>query len=89
MYSDYIVARTVCHDGDKHALYYYDNTQLFNCYTECGSFDVIELIQKVKGLDFNAAIYYLVNFFNLQWRLSENDDMDYSLEDWKIGRAHV
>lgn len=84
MYSDYIVALTICHSGDSHKLYYYENTQLFNCYTNCNSFDVIELVQKVKCLDLNSAIYYLVNFFNLQWRIDDKDDYDYSLEDWKI-----
>ena len=45
MYSNYIVARTVCHGGDSHKLYYYENTQLFKCYTgSCGSFDVFELV---------------------------------------------
>ena len=29
MFSNYIVARTICHDGDSHKLYYYENTQLF------------------------------------------------------------
>lgn len=84
MYSDYIEAVTICHCGDSRKLVYYDNTQLFNCYTECGYFDIIELVQKVRGLDFNDSIFYLVNFFNLQWKIQDKDEYDYSLEDWKI-----
>ena len=46
---DIIVSRTVCHGGDSHKLYYYENTHLFRCYTECSDiFDIFELIIKVK-----------------------------------------
>ena len=83
---EYIVSKTICHnvvDGSR-KLYYYYNTQLFTCFTHCGTFDIIELVQKVKNLDLNAAIYFLVSFFNLEWKISEADDIDYSVEDWKI-----
>ena len=85
MYSDYLVAKTICHGGDSKKLYYYENTQLFKCYTGgCGSFDIFELVQKQKCLsDLNKAIYFVVNFFNLQGKIDEEDD-DYSIEDWKI-----
>lgn len=84
LFNTYIVAKTICHNGDTHKLYYYENTQLFKCYTgECGTFDIFELISKTKELDLNQAIYFVVNFFNLQ---SEVSDTDESLltEDWKI-----
>lgn len=81
---DYIVAKTICHCGSTNKLYFYNNSDYFQCYTQCGTFDVIELIQKVKGLDFNAAIYFLVNFFNLQWKIDDKDDAEYNQEDWKI-----
>ena len=49
---DYIIAITVCHGGDSHKLYYYENTQLFRCYSgECGVFDVFELIQIIENID--------------------------------------
>ena len=82
---DYIVARTICHDGDSRKLYYYENDGmgLFQCYTHCGSFDVFELVQKVKHLDdLNSAVYFVVNFLNLQSQLEEVDDQEYT-EDWK------
>lgn len=84
MYGSYIVAKTICHNGDTHKLYYYENTQLLKCYTgSCGSFDIFELIQKIQDVDLNKAIYYIVNFFNLQSKLDEVDE-DFSIEDWKI-----
>lgn len=85
MYGNYIVAKTICHDGDTHKLYWYENTRLFKCYSgSCGSFDIFELVQKHQGIDdLNKAIYFVVNFFNLQGRVAESDD-DYSSEDWKL-----
>lgn len=92
MFSDYIIARTICHNGinpDSSAgkkLYYYFNSNLFQCYSHCGTFDIFELIQKVKGTeDLNAAIYFVVNFFNLNSQLDE--DIEFSndnIEDWKF-----
>ena len=29
MYNGFFVSLTICHDGDSHKLYYYDNTKLF------------------------------------------------------------
>ena len=41
-----IISRTICHGGYSHKLYYYENTKLFKCYTDClDSFDIYELIK--------------------------------------------
>jgi len=83
MFSNYIIARTICHGGDSRKLYYYENTALFNCFTHCGSFDIFELVQKVQDMDdLNAAVSFIVNFFNLQSKLKNSEDFD--LEDYKI-----
>ena len=76
MFNTYIVARTICHGGDTHKLYYYNNTQLFKCYSgSCGSFDIFELVQKVEDIkDLNTAVFYIVNFFNLQSKIEEVDE---------------
>ena len=83
-----LICRTICHGGESHKLYYYDNTKLFRCYTECDdSFDIFELIIKVKKIDHQNwtlynAISYVINYFGL--------DLDYSLlesptiPDWGI-----
>lgn len=92
-----IICKTICHNhGDdlinaSRKLYYYSNggedgNGVFQCYTNCGSFDIFELIQKVKGVDFDTAIFYVVNFFNLNWKISDDYDnsIDLSiLEKWK------
>ena len=47
-----IMAQTICHGGHSHKLYYYNNTKLFRCYTNCGdAFDIFDLILKVKQVD--------------------------------------
>ena len=82
MFSNYIVAKTICHQGDTHKLYWYENTTLFRCYSgDCGAFDVFELVQKIEDIDdLNKAVYFVVNFFNLQGKIEEADE-DFSLED--------
>ena len=80
---DYITAITVCHGGDSHKLYYYDNTKLFKCFTHCGTMDIFELLMKIKQIDLNTAVSYVVNFFNLGWKIKNKDDVDNFL-DWRI-----
>lgn len=90
VYSDYIVSKTICHGGDSYKLYYYDNTNLFKCYTgSCGSFDIFELILRIKKVeDLNAAVNFIVNFFNLQTQLEELDETD-TFFDWRyFDRRH-
>lgn len=58
----FFTARTICHnrlgEGSR-KLYYYENTKLFQCFTDCaGSFDIYELVQKVKNLNKEYKIYY-------------------------------
>lgn len=50
---DFIVFPTCCHNlvGGSPKLYYYKNTHLFHCYTECAaSFDIFELLIKMHKL---------------------------------------
>ncbi|MGN0992838.1 MAG: hypothetical protein ACI4PE_02845 [Bacilli bacterium] len=66
-----IISKTICHCGESHKLFYYDNTKLFRCYTECSDiFDIFELIikvQKILGNDFTLfkALKFIINFFNI------------------------
>lgn len=66
-----ILNKTICHCGQSHKLYYYSNTKLFKCYTDCGgeAWDIFELVRKVKqrelGQEFTlpAAIKYVADYF--------------------------
>jgi len=65
-----LIFQTVCHnieDTGSYKLYYYDNTKLFNCYTECqSSFDIFDLITKNKKVlhrewEFKDSIFHVMN----------------------------
>lgn len=68
-----IISRTICHGGQSRKLYYYCNTHLFRCYTDCGddAWDVFELIRKIRiretGKDYplQKAIAFIVDYFNI------------------------
>ena len=44
------ICETICHNlhGGSHKLYYYHEDKLFVCYSQCGSMDIIELVNKAK-----------------------------------------
>lgn len=87
---DLIIARTICHNGDSHKLYYYDNTKLFRCYTECSdTFDVYELIIKIKKIEkeeinLYQAINFITSFFNLTISNENFLKNNESITDWNI-----
>lgn len=66
-----LLCKTICHDGDSHKLYYYDNTKLCRCYTGCAepTFDIFELVRKVKSRELDCdyqlpqAIQYVAQYF--------------------------
>lgn len=85
-------ARTICHGGDSHKLYYYSNTNLFHCYTGCGdaSFDIYDLILKVnktngiKNFSLSHAIAFVAKYFGYTSETFEFENNQDSIEDWKI-----
>ena len=67
-----LTAKTICHCGETHKLYYYNNTHLFRCYTDCeeDSFDIFELVMKNKNskhIFINLAIY-IINIYYYLYR---------------------
>lgn len=90
--NDILISKTICHCGENHKLFYYDNTKLFRCYTECSdTFDIFQLIIKIQKINGNdnyslpQAYKYVLKFFNI---IDENDDTFPTdadkLLDWKI-----
>lgn len=86
-----IVSATICHNNigeGSRKLYYYSNTTLFQCYTDCGSFDIFELtmnvfgIQKKIEMDLNDAVRYIATRFGIFINVDKNSL--YSGDDWKI-----
>ena len=87
-----IISATICHnppgEGSK-KLYYYENSQLFTCWTSCGSsFDLFDLFIKVariqfhKEYDLNEAVRYIAYKFGFSGTQIEGDTEN--LPDWEI-----
>ena len=68
-----IISRTICHEGSSRKLYYYCQTQTFHCYTNCGTFDIFELVGKIFNISFFEQINYVLNKFNINYEKEEKD----------------
>ena len=85
-------ARTICHGGDSHKLYYYGNTHLFHCYTGCGdaSFDIYDLVLRInktagiQNFTLNRAINFVAKYFGYTPETFDFEDNQEASEDWKI-----
>lgn len=92
MANGYFISRTICHnkidENASHKLYYYDNTKLFQCYTNCGSFDIFELVLKVRekeGIQWSLpkSIRYVASYFGYNIENDFEEDFK-TLDDWQI-----
>jgi hypothetical protein len=88
MYNNYFVSRTICHNpvGEgSYKLYYYDNSHLFKCYTDCpeDSFDIFQLTMKVKKMELPQAISFVKKYygFSTTWQSSF---LNSNLKDWEV-----
>ena len=99
MKNDFFISKTICHNtlenlhNASHKLYYYNNTHLFHCYTECDetSFDIYELILKInknmgiQNYTLSKAIYFIAKYFGYTNDIFDfEDNTKETLEDWKI-----
>lgn len=70
---EYIVFPTICHNPYSTPmsmkLYYYLNTKLFHCYTECSeTMNIFKLIQKIKEVNnekvsFQDILFFITGFY--------------------------
>lgn len=91
---NYFISRTICHNPagyGSYKLYYYDNTKLFKCYTDCGEyFDIYELVRKQKtisdGIEWSLpkAIAFVAFHFGFSAQNFEFEDSQSRLADWDI-----
>ena len=87
-----IIANTICHNisGGSKKLYFYENSNLFHCYTGCEepSFDIFQLVIKVMKLqqgrvmDLNEAVRWIAQKFGISGTHKETEVE--GLDDWKI-----
>lgn len=59
-----IWCKTVCHNGHSHKLYLYKDTLNLHCYTNCGSMDILQLIQNILDCNLTQAIDYIKDKFS-------------------------
>ena len=97
-YSNFgIISSTICHNPQgegSRKLYYYDNSQLFHCYTGCGdTFDIFELTIKImniqKNIEFNLndAVCFIAFKFGIISSLSEGFEV--VTPDWDIFKNYT
>ena len=91
-----LYCKTICHGGDSHKLYYYENTTLFKCYTDCGcSFDIFELTRKVMSREqpkaredsewnLPEAIDYVARYFHFAPNQKVDDDLLDTIEESRV-----
>lgn len=94
---DYIIFPTICHNAIEHdasmKLYYYKESHMFHCYTECSeNFDIFDLFKRVKEInnepyDFYETLYVIAdlveyNFFSAPTKENYISNIDkYKNED--------
>lgn len=87
-----IISATICHNEPgvgSHKLYFYENSNLFKCYTGCDDsyFDIFELVIKVtkiqqnKEFDLNEAVRWIAQKLNISGEYVEKEEE--LLQDWK------
>ena len=87
-------SRTICHNPagqGSYKLYYYDNTKLFKCYTDCGDyFDIYELVRKQKTISTGEewslpkAIAFVAAYFGYSSQTFDFGQDKVILKDWEI-----
>lgn len=88
-----LISQTICHnlpgEGSR-KLYYYENSGLFKCYTDCDdTFDAFELvikaiaIQKHLNWELYDAMCYIAEFFGFA-ESARPEDKATGLKDWDI-----
>ena len=86
-----ILSITICHnppgEGSK-KLYYYSNSNLFQCYSNCDNFDIFDLVIKVASIQWHKqynlydAIRWIAQRFGLSGSFESEDQEE--LLDWQI-----
>lgn len=95
---DVLIAQTICHNPPgtgSFKLYYYGNTHLFHCWTQCGdSFDIFDLTRKwakVRGEEWSLvkAVHYVARYFGIAANEEDNfETAQDKLQDWEILRNY-
>ncbi len=99
MTEEILISQTICHnmpgEGSR-KLYYYENTKLFRCYTDCDdTFDLFQLVIKVKKIQSNKkyelydAMHFVATYFGLEGVETPDEQSEDGLSDWSIFQRYA
>jgi hypothetical protein len=88
-----IITQTVCHKGHSDKLYYYKNSNMFHCYTDCGdNFDIIELVKRNKNyININFAIQWITTQLGIDtytYGFKEQNKIEI-IKDWDFISGYI
>lgn len=69
---------TICHGGDKHKLHYFKDSNLFTCYTNCGSMSLFDVLMNANNWEFKEAFKYILKFKNIKDTYSKGKGLQVS-----------
>ena len=83
-----LVFQSVCHNSDSWKLCYYIETHSFFCYRDWESFNLFNLVMKVKECDFKTALKYVCDILNIRIDTfsapAQGFVSNYTKADWDI-----
>ena len=64
-----LLFRSICDHSDSFKLYFYKDSKLFHCYSQCGSMSLFDVVANVQGFygenSFQQSFDYVCKFFNI------------------------
>ena len=57
-----LIFQCVCHGSEKEKLYYYPDSQLFHCYTNCGTMSLFDLLMNTYDWQFKDAFNWVAKY---------------------------
>lgn len=83
-----LVFQSICHNSDSWKLCYYVETHSFFCYRDWESFNLFNLVMKVKECDFKTALNYVCETLNIRIDTFSTPTQgfisNYTKADWDI-----
>lgn len=85
----FLVCKTACHNADleeaSDKLYYYKNTHMFVCYTECGNLSIFKFLKnyyEVRGIEYD----WVTDIYNVVLDCSRYDKYNFQPKKYKAIR---
>ena len=85
-FSDHLIFPTICHNEDSSEaslkLYYYFDSKLFFCFTECNrSYTIVQLVEHIRECEEKEAIKYIYDLIGGTLIVPKNNFKYYSIKE--------